>query len=306
MPDAETLKRPWMVAAWPGMGHVAVNAGVYLLAKKEMTLLAEFAADDLFDVDHVEVHEGILTLGRRPRNRFFAWKNPHGEHDLVMFLGEAQPPLGRYVFCRKLIEYARQIGVERVFTFAAMGTQMRPEHDSRVFVTATGPELLHELEALGMEPLDNGQVSGLNGLLLGVARENDLPGACLLGEMPQVFSQLPYPKASLSILEVFSRMVGMEVDLGELREQASAMDSHLSELLARVEETYGRQSDGAEEAAPEAAQENVPTTEQRQHIEHLFDEASRDRSQAFELKQELDRLGVFWEYEDRFLDLFKK
>jgi proteasome assembly chaperone (PAC2) family protein len=306
MPDADTLKRPWMVAAWPGMGHVAVNAGVYLLAKMEMTLLAEFAADDLFDVDHVEVHEGILTLGRRPRNRFFAWKNPEGEHDLVVFLGEAQPPIGRYVFCRKLIEYARRIGVERVYTFAAMGTQMRPEHESRVFVTATGPELLHELEALGMEPLANGQVSGLNGLLLGVARESEVPGACLLGEMPQVFSQLPFPKASLSILEVFSRMVGMELDLSQLRDQAAAMDAQLSDLLARVEETYGRPSEGEEEAVPEVAKENAPTVEQRQHIEHLFEAARRDRSQAFVLKQELDRLGVFPEYEDRFLDLFKK
>jgi hypothetical protein len=31
-----------------------------------------------------------------------------------------------------------------------------------------------------------------------------------------------------------------------------------------------------------------------------------DRSRAFELKQELNRLGIFKEHEDRFLDLFKK
>ena len=43
----------------------------------------------------------------------------------------------------------------------------------------------------------------------------------------------------------------------------------------------------------------------RQSIERLFDQSATDRSKAFELKQELDRLGVFKEYEDRFLDLFK-
>jgi len=31
-----------------------------------------------------------------------------------------------------------------------------------------------------------------------------------------------------------------------------------------------------------------------------------DRSKAKEFKQELDRLGVFKEYEDRFVDLFKR
>ena len=43
-----------------------------------------------------------------------------------------------------------------------------------------------------------------------------------------------------------------------------------------------------------------------QHLENLFEHAKKDRSKAFELKQELDRLGVFKDYEDRFLDLFKK
>jgi len=43
-----------------------------------------------------------------------------------------------------------------------------------------------------------------------------------------------------------------------------------------------------------------------QRIEGLFEQAGKDRSKAFELKQELDRLGVFKEHEDRFLDLFKK
>ncbi len=32
----------------------------------------------------------------------------------------------------------------------------------------------------------------------------------------------------------------------------------------------------------------------------------KDRTKAYELKRELDRLGLYREYEDRFLDLFKK
>jgi len=40
-------------------------------------------------------------------------------------------------------------------------------------------------------------------------------------------------------------------------------------------------------------------------IETLFEAAQKDRSRAHELKQELDRLDLFREYEDRFLDLFK-
>ncbi|HYV39333.1 MAG TPA: hypothetical protein VE988_26830 [Gemmataceae bacterium] len=41
-------------------------------------------------------------------------------------------------------------------------------------------------------------------------------------------------------------------------------------------------------------------------LQSFLNKATKDRSQAFELKQELDRVEVFNEYEDRFFDLFKK
>ncbi|MCD6228128.1 MAG: hypothetical protein J7K17_01435, partial [Candidatus Omnitrophica bacterium] len=44
----------------------------------------------------------------------------------------------------------------------------------------------------------------------------------------------------------------------------------------------------------------------REKIEALFKEAKKDISKARELKEELDRWNVYREYEDRFLDLFRK
>jgi uncharacterized protein len=307
MPDEPQLHHPWLVAVWPGMGQVAFNAGVYLLAKLGMNLIAEFEASDLFDVDHVEVKEGIIQMGRRPRNRLFVWTDPKEKHDLVVFLGEAQPPIGKYTFCRQLLAHARQLGVERVFTFAAMATQMHPEHPSRVFGAATDEVNLAELKRLELEILEDGHIGGLNGVLLGAAAEDGLRGTCLLGEMPHIFSQLPFPKASLAILEVFTASAGIDLDLTELSDQAKAMEQQLGELLARIEQTYGQQYPTEEEAyAPEVAEEERVRSTDRQRIEGLFEQAAKDRSKAFELKQELDRLGVFKDYEDRFLDLFKK
>jgi len=306
---AETLKlnHPYLVAVWPGMGSVALSAGYYLLAKLQMHMIAEYEAHDLFDVDHVEVKEGIIQTGRRPRNRFFVWIDPARKHDLVVFLGEAQPPLGKYLLCRKLMDYAKELGVERVFTFAAMATQMHPEHRGRVFAAATDNEILDQLKRLELEVLEDGHIGGLNGVLLGAAVESGLRGACLLGEMPHIFSQLPFPKASLAILEVFTTITGIEVDFAELAEQARATEQQLGELLARIEKSIGSQAPPEEEGqALEPAEEPQLSPANRERIETLFDQAEKDRSKAFELKQELDRLGVFKEYEDRFLDLFKK
>jgi uncharacterized protein len=301
------LNHPWLVAVWPGMGNVALNAGVYLLAKLDMNVIAEFEANDLFDVDQVEVKDGIIQSGRRPRNRSFVWIDPNKKHDLLVFLGEAQPPVGKYNFCRQLIEFARQLDVERIFTFAAMATQMSPSQRSRVFGAATDKEVLGELKRLELEILEDGNIGGLNGVLLGAAVESGLHGACLLGEMPHIFSQLPFPKASLAILETFTTIAGIDLDFTEISEQAATSEQQLGELLARVEQAYGQRHPPEEEGfQSESAEEEAVSAEDREGIERLFARAAKDRSRAFELKQELDRLGVFKEYEDRFLDLFKK
>jgi proteasome assembly chaperone (PAC2) family protein len=90
--DAERkLNHPWLVAVWPGMGHVAISAGYYLMSKLDMHLFAEFSAEELFDVEHIEVKDGLILPTRLPRSRFFLWTDPQQTHDIVVFIGEAQP-----------------------------------------------------------------------------------------------------------------------------------------------------------------------------------------------------------------------
>jgi proteasome assembly chaperone (PAC2) family protein len=307
MPDEIKLNHPWLIAVWPGMGNVAISAGYYLLSKLDMHILAEFSSNDLFDVEHVEVKAGLIRSGRMPRSRFFVWNDPEKKRDLVVFIGEAQPPRGKYAFCRTVIEFARKLGVERVFTFAAMATQMHPTHDARVFGAAADTETLAELKRLELTILEDGHIGGLNGLLLGVAAELRMRGACLLGEMPHIFAQLPFPKASLAVLESFATISGVTIDYTELAQQSRQMEQKLGELLTQVEHALNQQTPSDEEIVqPEQRGEEGLDPEDEERIEQLFGQARKDRSKAYELKHELDRLDVYREYEDRFLDLFKK
>lgn len=303
--DIKELVNPWMVAVWPGMGQVAISAGYYLMAKLEMHAVAEFSPHEFFDVEHVHVKEGLIEAPRFPRSRLFAWKDPAKLHDIVVFLGDAQPTIGKYAFCRALVEYAKQMNVQCVYTFAAMATQMRLGHESRVFCAATDEQSLQELRDADLKVLEEGQIGGLNGLLLGAVASAQMRGACLLGEMPHVFAQLPFPKASLMVLEAFQKLVGIDIDLTELSTQAKLMEERLGVVLAQAERAMKEQAASEEEPfIPESPSEI--DSDDRGEIDALFTQAERDRSRAYELKQELDRRGLFKEYEDRFLDLFKR
>lgn len=290
------------------MGQVALTAGYYLMSTLRMREIAPLPATDLFDVDHVDIHQGRLRLGRRPRNRVFVWKDPAGRRDIVVFIGEAQPPTRSAEFCRRLLDHAAGLGVRRIFSFAALATDMHPRALSRVVGVANHDAGLEELRGRGVDLLPDGRITGLNGVFLGVAAERNLPGLGLLAEMPAYATAIPFPKASKAALETFCAMEGLDLDLKELEEYGRSIEDQLVAALQKVQQASAA---AAEEPAEEEEEEEEPPTaapgeEDRRRIETLFEAARRDRSKTFELKRALDRLGIFRDYEDRFLDLFRE
>lgn len=322
---------PWLVAAWPGMGAVGVLAAAYLQRQLRMESLGEVPPERYFDPSEVEVEQGLLLPRRYPRTTLSRWRNPDGP-DLLLVLSEAQPQARGFALCQELIDRAQALGVERVVTFAAMASPQDPRAPSLVHATATDPRILSEARQAEAEPLDDGAISGMNGLLLAAAQACRLPGLCLLGEFPYFASQIPQPKAAAAVLRCFSRLFGLQLDLDELDQDALAVEERLTDLMERLlaqslalrgvddagsdvgpaadGEMTDRETDGGDmrepnrrAATPEPLDRLDPAA--LAQIEALFSEVERDRSRALELKALLDRNGVFASYEDRFLDLFR-
>ncbi len=319
---ATTAKpRPWLITAWPGMGNVAMITAVYLLEELDAEPFAELSSVGHFDVEKVDVKDGVVGSTRMPRSIFYRWKNPKGR-DLIIFVGEAQPSANTYAFAHSLLEHATKLGVERVVTIASMASQLHPSAEPRVFGVATDNEALEELRRLEVKPLEDGQIGGLNGVMLGVAAERGVPGVCLLGEIPYFAAAVPNPKAAKSVMEVLCVLAGVEIDLAELTKHAATMDKAILELLKRLQEQQGEEGeepgafapdDGDESEghdgvskAPDIPEPKHPDFATRSRIEEMFAEARKDRKRAVRLKEDLDRLGVFKLYENRFLDLFKR
>jgi proteasome assembly chaperone (PAC2) family protein len=316
-PPNEPLRDPWLVAAWPGMAAVGALAAQYLVQASDATPAADLAVDRWFDVGGVNVAKGVFAEPRRARTRVFTLRGREGSRrDLVVVLGEAQPAQDRWTFATDVLHQLRPLRVRRVVTFAAMATPSAPGTPSRVFAAATNASVANEVTGVGGHLLEDGEISGMNGVLIAAAAAQGLEGCCLLGEFPFLAVELASPKASAAVLGVFSALAGFPLDLGPLEQKGEDVDRRLQEALERAK-AHAREVAGAEEeeegpdipAPPEEESEPEKeglTAEQEARLDTLFTEAAQDRRKAIALKKELDRLGVFRRYEDRFLDLFKK
>lgn len=306
-----TNGKSWLVAAWPGMGNVGVIAGHVLVNQLGMEPVAALSGEGVFDLEHIEVKDGVVGKPRLPRGVLYQWKDAPVGKGLLVFLAEAQPSAHGLDYARALLKEVAKYNVERIFTFAAMASQMHPSADARIFTAATDASVLDELQAIDVQVLPEGQISGMNGLLLGAAVERGVPGACLLGEIPFYGAGVPNPKTARVLLDTFGALRDLHIDTSELAAQADKVERVLLSMLEQLgEEAAGGDDEDDDDDASDfpAAKSGIAglDDETQRRIDELFDEARRDRSTVVKLKSELDRLGVFRQYENQFLDLFKR
>ena len=231
------LNSPHFIAAWPGMGNVALRAASFLREKLQAEEFAEIAAGDFFPVSGVTIRDNLIDEPRLPRSKFYSWSNRPPLKDIMIFLGDAQPSPGKeYAFANQVMDIALRFRAERTYTFAAMPSNIGHKEVPRVWGVATDARLVEGLKGFGVQIMAYGHISGLNGSLLGVAKTRGIEGICLLGELPHYATQIENPRASKAVLEVLGNMLDIHIDMAELDKLAECMEAEIEQYVQQIKE----------------------------------------------------------------------
>ncbi|UCB42555.1 MAG: PAC2 family protein [Dehalococcoidales bacterium] len=227
------LESPVMLAAWPGVGNVSMILASYLLKKLAFKPLGEIEASYFFDPIGVVASNNVVQAPQFPQSRFH-YRKAAGEveQDLILFIGDDQPAAKVYELAGAVLDVGITFQVEKVITCAAALTRIHFTEQPRVWGVATSEAMTTELQKYDLIHRGNLQIAGLNGLLLGVAKEREINGICLLGEVPAHASRIENPMAALAILEVLATMLGIEVDTAELSEMARETREQIKQATA--------------------------------------------------------------------------
>lgn len=232
------LKSPSMLAAWPGVGNVATIVATYLKSKLDFKELGEVEAAYFFDPIGVAVKDNVVESPQFPESKFYYWKNKGGDGDLILFIGDDQPVAKGYELAQCVLDVGQSFQARRIYTCAAALTRIHPTEQPRVWGVATSQSLTAQLKEYDLMERGNFQIAGLNGLVLGVAKERDVEGVCLLGEVPSYATRVPNPMAALAIIGVLARMLGVKIDTVELAEEARETKEKMKQLAAQAMGEY--------------------------------------------------------------------
>lgn len=244
------LEKPVLVAGWPGIGNIGLIAVDTLRRALVAEEFGEIEPWDFFYPKGIVIRDGELESLSFPSNKFYFKKTE--KRDLIFFIGEEQPTdLGRayaegqkaYHMASLVLDVAQRFGCQRAYTSGAAVAPIHHTMRPRVWGVPNMETLIDEVRAcentILMSDVEGrggqGNITGLNGLLLGAAKKKGMEAICVMGEIP-IYLQglsLPYPKASKSVLEVLTGILGVSIGMEEIAMAAERSEMEIQQLYER-------------------------------------------------------------------------
>ncbi len=293
------LDRPVMIASWPGIGNIGLLAADTLRTQIGADKVGEIEPQEFFYPRKIVIRDSVLESLEFPASTFYVKKLPL--HDVVAFVGEEQPTDGSrpfaegrqgYRLANLVVDVAQTLGCRRVYTSGAAVSLSHHALKPRVWIATSSEALNKEMTSYENTILmgrsegrsRGGSITGLNGLMLGVARARGLEAVCLMGEIPDYLSSapLPYPRASRSVIELLSKILGAEVDFSQLDEMAGHVDGIISgiydNLPPEIRERVEHRKDLMQRKAGAITAEEEKWM--KEHIDELFKKGDKRDERA--------------------------
>src|ERR671927_1541755 len=214
-PNLPQLKSPYLICGFPGSGYVGKMAVDHLIEE----LLAKHLADiysSSFPPQIMIRNDGVAELMKN--SIYYSDNKTLADKNLLLLTGDSQPanPESEYSLAEEILDIASRFNSQMVFTLAAYITGVFIEKP-RIYGTATNTDIVRSFHERNILSMDGGSITGMNGLIIGIAKLRGLKGTCLLGETS---GYVVDAKASKAILESLLSVIGIRVDMTKLEKRA--------------------------------------------------------------------------------------
>jgi len=232
------LDAPVLVVAlegWIDAGLGAATAAQALVADLEPAVIATFDSDRLLDYRArrpvMHLRDGVNTALTWPGIQLHHAKD-HGGKDLLLLLGHEPDALWKQ-FTEQSVALAVDFGTRLVVGLGAYPFAAPHTRPSRLSTTANSSDLA---ERLGYLRNSVDVPAGVEAAIERRCAEVGLPAVGLWAQVPHYAAAMPYPPASIALIDGLSEVGALSLKADGLRQAAAAHVSRLDELVAQSDE----------------------------------------------------------------------
>ncbi len=217
---------------WNDGGFAASAAAIWLQELWDAQRLASIEAEEFYVL--TDTRPNIIESKARapkiiwPHNEFWYICLPQLEHDIVLFLG-VEPNLRWKDYAQLIVKTARSLGIEMVFTLGSYFADVL--HNTPVKISGYS----NDINLSADYGIKRAEYEGPTGILSVCAerfRKEHHTTVNLWAAVPHYIS-MPNPKGSYSLLQALSRILNLELDLSEWKQQIDEFDSEIEKIIAK-------------------------------------------------------------------------
>ena len=214
----------YLILGLPDAGLVGSIASRYLVINKGFKLVGELDSPVYFPPVTV-VHRSIPIS---PIQLYLS-----DDRKIMTLLSETPIPIHAiHPLIRTLIEYSKDIGLKHIISLAGLAVPNRLQIEKpRVYWLASNDSAKDLVKDRDIEELKEGFVVGPYALLLKEARRRGVSNLVLFAES---FLDIPDPESAAETLKILSSIIGVDIDLRKLLEEAELLKLKTRELMKQT------------------------------------------------------------------------
>jgi proteasome assembly chaperone (PAC2) family protein len=229
-PDLESPVLVMVLKGWVDAGLGADGAAEVVMDALERRTIARFDADVLLDWRArrpvLRLEDGINAQLSWDETEL-SWAKDEDGNDLLLLLGN-EPDHAWLAFSEQVVDLAADLGARLVLGLGAYPAPAPHTRPPLIAASASDPDL-----AVGLVRSSVEVPTGVQGMIERRAALRGIPALGLWVQVPHYVAAMPYPAASLTLLEEASRVGGLRLPTGDLADRAAANRQRLDELIAQ-------------------------------------------------------------------------
>jgi len=240
--EQPTLRHPDLVAAfigWPDAAQVSTGTVSYLIKSLHATKYAEMKSDDYYDFatvrPSINVENGIMWPVIMPANSLYYWHNPNGDRDLIIFSG-IEPQMRWQSYAEVIADLAGYYNAHCVYAVGGLYDRIPHTRETRISGLVNDPAMIDVIVQAGIEPVNYTGPSSIHGPLLSVCAVRRIPAISIWGHVPFYIRAESNPVVCLETVKKINALLGLDIDLSDLKKSAESLYGILDKLLSENEQ----------------------------------------------------------------------
>ncbi len=237
------LEAPSLVlgfSGWMNGGSVSTGTVKYLKNKLKAKKFAEIDHKNFYIFNlpgtmqqvaqfrpYTKIRDGLLTDFQCPQNEFFY----DGKNNLILFSGK-EPNLKWDEYASCIFELGKRFDVKRMYFLGSVAGPTPHTREPRISCSVSSEEQKAQLKDYDVRFTNYEGPASITTLLTELSKEKGVEMINFVAEIP-IYVQTKNPKGIKAITKRLVKLLGIDIDLGDLSRMSNEFEKNINQLVAK-------------------------------------------------------------------------